>query len=156
MSQAIIKNGVTVRQLVLGSVEAIPEEWYDKQPHGFNHTIRWNIGHMLTMMNWFLANQAAFEYKLPEQYLSLFISGTKPDDWSDTPPTKEELLCHLSGQCEALAKIPVELLEQQLEHPFEMGPLSFMSIAELLNFAVAHEAVHLGMISGLVKVIKVS
>ncbi|WP_282937913.1 DinB family protein [Paenibacillus sp. RC67] len=156
MSQAIIKNGVTVRQLVLGSVEAIPEEWYDKQPNGFNHTIRWNVGHMITMMNWFLANQTAFEYKLPEHYFSLFITGTQPTDWTVTPPSKEELIHHLSGQCEVLTKLPAESLEQQLEKPFEMGPLRFMSPAEVLSFAVAHEAVHLGMLSGLVKVIKVS
>lgn len=154
MSQAIIKNATTVRHLVVNSAEAIPAEWYDIQPHGYNHTIRWNVGHMVTMMNWFLANQAAFEYKLPDQYTSFFVTGTKPEDWTDTPPTKEELLHHLSGQCDALAKIPVELLEQPLEQPFEMGPLRFTSLGELLSFASAHEAVHLGMISGLVKGIK--
>jgi hypothetical protein len=54
MSQASIQTAKTVRQLLIESIQAIPEEIYDVQPEGFPNTIRWNVGHQATMLHWFL------------------------------------------------------------------------------------------------------
>ncbi|GKU77685.1 hypothetical protein L3i20_v220820 [Paenibacillus sp. L3-i20] len=65
---------------------------------------------------------------------------------------KEKLLSHLSEQCEALANIAAESLHKPRQVPFELGPFRFNTAGELFNFAVGHEAVHLGIISGISKV----
>ncbi|MBH5319827.1 DinB family protein [Paenibacillus sp. GSMTC-2017] len=156
MTQTMIQSAVTVRQLVIGSIQAIPDDWYDVQPEAFNHTIKWNVGHIITMMNWFLRNSVPIDYKTPNNYEALFVTGTKPSDWTTIPPTKDELIRNLSDQCEALANVTVESLEKTLAVPFELGPFRFYTAGELFNFAVAHEAVHLGMISGISKVVAAS
>ncbi|SFK78336.1 DinB superfamily protein [Paenibacillus sp. 1_12] len=151
MSHPSIHTALTVRQLVIGSVQAIPEELFDTQPGGSNNTIRWNIGHQVTMLNWFLASNVPLAYKLPDAYNTLFMSGSKPADWTAAPPTKEELLEQLSAQYDSLMKVSPESLGKSLNPPFVMGPLEFRTAAELFNFAFIHEAVHLGVISSLVK-----
>ncbi|MDF2960635.1 MAG: hypothetical protein K0S39_2370 [Paenibacillus sp.] len=154
MSHAIIHTAHTVRHLAVGSIQAIPEEWFDIQPEGFNHTIRWNAGHLVTMLDWFLSRAIEFDSGLPESYTGLFISGTKPADWTVTPPAKEELIQYLSAQLRSLSEVSPDTLNAALKSPFEMGPLKFESVGQLFNFAFIHEAVHLGMISSMVKVIQ--
>lgn len=55
----------------------VPETAADQKPEGFNNTIRWNTGHILT------TTDALFGLKmLPENYRELFWQGTKPADWT--------------------------------------------------------------------------
>jgi hypothetical protein len=153
MLQTMIQTALTARQLVLGSVQQIPEDWYDIRPSAFPNIIRWNIGHIITMMDWFLNDIEGYNFELPQHYSSLFASGTKPADWTTAPPSKEELIEQLSRQYDAISIIPADALSQELDSPFLMGPLQFKTTGEVFNFAVVHEGVHLGMISGLTKVI---
>lgn len=154
MSHASIQTAKTVHQLVIGSIQAIPEEIYDITPAGFKNTIRWNTGHIVTMLNWFLSASPALNTKLPENYSGLFMTGTKPSDWTVTPPSKEELIQYLSSQYDDLSKVDPESLIIPLNPPFEMGPLRFETAGELFNFAFIHEAMHLGIISSLVKTVQ--
>ncbi|TDF95933.1 DinB family protein [Paenibacillus piri] len=151
MLQATIQTALTARQIVIGSVQAIPESLFDVQPQGASNTIRWNIGHQITMLNWFLAPIGPVMNELPETYNLLFISGTKPSDWTIAPPGKEELLERLSAQFGQLMKLTPEALNHTLNKPLTMGPLEFRTAAEAFSFAFIHEAVHLGVISSLVK-----
>lgn len=154
MSQASIQTAKTAHQLVIGSIQAIPEEIYDITPAGFNNTIRWNAGHIVTMLNWFLSAGPALNTKLPESYSGLFMTGTKPSDWTVTPPSKEELIQFLSAQLDDLFHVDTESLNMPLNAPFEMGSLKLETAGELFNFAFIHEAVHLGIISSLVKAVQ--
>jgi hypothetical protein len=154
MSQASIQTAKTVHQLVIGSIQAIPEEIYDITPAGFKNTIRWNTGHIVTMLNWFLSAGPALNTKLPDYYSNLFMTGTKPSDWTVTPPSKEELIQYLSSQYDDLSKVDPGSLKMPLNPPFEMGPLKFEMADELFNFAFIHEAMHLGIISSLVKTVQ--
>ncbi|MBV6717396.1 DinB family protein [Paenibacillus chitinolyticus] len=154
MSQASIQTAKTAHQLVIGSIQAIPEEIYDITPAGFNNTVRWNAGHIVTMLNWFLSAGPALNTKLPQSYAGLFMTGTKPSDWTVTPPSKSELIQFLSAQLDDLSNLDIESLNVPLSAPFEMGPLRFETAGELFNFAFIHEAVHLGIISSLVKAVQ--
>lgn len=154
MSQASIQTAKTAHQLVIGSLQAIQEEIYDIRPAGFNNTIRWNAGHVVTMLNWFLSAGPVLNTKLPESYPGLFMTGTKPSDWTVAPPSKEELIQCLTAQLDDLFNVDVESLNMSLNAPFEMGPLKLETAGELFNFAFIHEAVHLGIISSLVKAVQ--
>lgn len=154
MSQDIVNTAKTVHQMALYHIQAIPEELYDVQPPQFNNTIRWHVGHMLLTLNYFVSMAVPFEFKVPESYVGLFNTGTKPSEWSTTPPTKDELIQYFSGQLESLAGISSSALEQPLKKPIDMGKMHFETAGELFNFALIHEAMHLGNISSMLKVIK--
>ncbi len=152
MSQAIINTAKSVRQLVIRQVQAIPEELFDVQPQPFSNTIRWNVGHIVSCLDFFLSLGFPFDSNLPETYNSLFKPGTRPSDWTDTPPTKEELIQYLSAQLESLSDVSPSTLDKSLKSPIEMGPLRFETVGEVFNFAFIHETMHSSTISCLLKV----
>jgi hypothetical protein len=45
------------------------------------------------------------------------------------------------------------MLDSKLQTPFVMGPFQFDTAGELFNFALMHEAMHLGVISSQMKFI---
>ena len=154
MSQNIINTAKSVRQIALHLVQSIPEELYDIQPKQFNNTIRWNVGHTVFCVNHFLSIGFPFHPNLPESFKVLFNTGTSPNNWTVTPPSKQELIQYLSDQHDNLSGISSSMLEQHLKSPIQVGPLQFNTIGELCNFAFIHEAMHIGTISSLLKVIQ--
>lgn len=156
MSQSIIVTGSVLRQIVIGQVQAIPEELFDVQSKFFNNTIRWNVGHIVYWMDRYSSLCFQTESKIPDSYEALFNSGTKPSDWTQAPPAKEELIQYLSAQLSRITEISPDALKQPLEAAFEMGPFRFETAGELLNFAFIHEGIHLGTISSILKVVQKS
>lgn len=155
MSQIILNTSKLVRQMVMKQVEAIPEELFDIQPTAFNNTIRWNVGHIVVSLNGLLSRGGfILDIKLPENYYSLFLTGTKPSDWTVTPPSKEELLKLLNEQLQALSEISPNALENVLEPALQLGHMKFETLGDLFNFATIHESMHANTISCLARVIK--
>ena len=153
MPQAIIKTAKTVRQLAIKQIEAIPEELFDSRPEGFSNTVRWNVGHIISSFDFFLTiGGITFTSHLPENYRALFSTGTRPSDWSEAGPSKEELLSLMSGQLAIINEITPDVLNQTLQTPVELGFLRFDTVGEIFNFAFIHEAMHLTTISCIVKV----
>ncbi|MGE5702606.1 MAG: DinB family protein [Clostridia bacterium] len=154
MSTDSIQTAKSVRQITLHHIQSIPEELFDVQPQAFNNTIRWNVGHIVASIDAFFSLGMTYATNFPETYKSLFSPGTKPADWTVTPPTKDELVHYLAVQLDSLSTISPDVLNEQLKSPFEMGPLRFETVGEIFNFAFIHEAMHLSTIGSLVKVIK--
>lgn len=154
MSQSIIHTGKVLRQIMIGQLQDVSESQMDIQPEGFHNTVRWNIGHMVYWLDKYSSLSFGSPSAIPAHYETLFNSGTKPSDWTETPPSKDELMAMLSEQLSSLPDLAPEMLEQRLQAPFEMGPFQFVTAGELFNFALIHEALHLGVISSQLKLIK--
>ncbi|WP_079912517.1 DinB family protein [Paenibacillus sp. 32352] len=154
MTQSIIHTGKVLRQIVVGQLQGVAETQMDIQPEGFSNTVRWNIGHMVYWMDKYASLSFGFPSDIPPQYETLFNSGTKPSDWTAAPPSKEELIGLLTAQLSRLSELTPQLLEQELQSPFAMGPFQFNTAGELFNFALMHEAIHLGVISSQLKLVK--
>jgi hypothetical protein len=154
MSEMIINTAQTVRQLVLQQVQAIPEELFDIQPDSFNNTVRWNVGHMIYWMDAYMSLGFSHESAIPAAYSSFFKSGTAPANWTDTPPSKEELIQQMSRQLSFLSELAPASLESPLSPPLQFGPLTFNRAGELLNFGLVHEGMHLATCGCLLKVIQ--
>lgn len=153
MAQSIMNTGKVLRQIVIGQLQGVSEAQFDIQPEGFNNTIRWNVGHMVYWMDKYSTLSFGSPSAIPAQYEALFGSGTKPSDWTIAPPTKEELIQLLAEQLSRLNEQKTELLTKNLQSPFVLGPFQFISAGELFNFALMHEAIHLGVISSQLKLI---
>ncbi|MCZ8519592.1 MULTISPECIES: DinB family protein [Paenibacillus] len=152
MAQAIINTGKVLHQIVIGKLQGVEEATLDVQPEGFNNTIRWNAGHIVCLLDKFSTLSFGSPSAVPDSYEALFNTGTKPADWSSAPPSKEELLELLTAQLARLSELTPDMLEEKLEAPVTLGPFQFNTAGELFNFALIHEAIHLGMISSQLKV----
>ncbi|MDR9857188.1 DinB family protein [Paenibacillus sp. VCA1] len=154
MTQSIIHTSKVLRQVVIGQVQGISEEKFDIQPAGFNNTIRWNVGHIIYWMDKYATLSFGSLSGIPEHYEKLFNSGTKPSDWTIAPLSKDELLQMLSDQLSRLSELTPAMLDEELKTPYAMGPFQFGTSGELFNFALMHEAIHLGTISSQLKALQ--
>ncbi|WP_221568672.1 DinB family protein [Alkalihalobacillus sp. TS-13] len=154
MSNELFSTAKSVREMVIQQVILIPEEMFDVQPDQFNNTIRWNVGHIAFSNEYLLSLGVPLKSTLPDHFTPLFNTGTKPSEWSQKPPTKEELIHYLTEQLSSLPQIPPNIFDQQMDPPVELGPLKFKTFGEVFNFATVHETIHLTTISCLLRVLQ--
>ena len=149
MSQALLKEFEFVRSRLFKSIEETSPEVLDIQPQGFNNTLHWHVGHMLTISENFLF---AGNQQIPEKYNELFGGGTKPSEWPEEVPSVEVLLSQLKDQLQRIEEIPNERFEEVLPEP-KFGASTF---GELVSFAAYHEAYHYGQIHTMKRLITTS
>ncbi|CAH0221826.1 hypothetical protein SRABI96_02430 [Peribacillus sp. Bi96] len=135
-----VKNQLTVmRRSLLREIEGVNPEFMDVQPEGFNNTIHWHLGHVLTAAEKFLLNSNS---NLPANYSQLFGYGSKPAKWTGDVPSVEVLKQQLQEQLVRLLEIPEESLTEKVAQPFQ----GMETVGEFINFAVLHETNHIGQI----------
>ena len=139
MSQALKLEFEFVRSRLFKSIEATEPEILAVQPKGFNNTIHWHIGHILTISENFLFQGNT---QIPEHYKELFGGGTKPSDWPSEVPSVETLLNQLKEQLKRIEEIPNERFDEALPEP-KFGASKF---GELVSFSAYHESFHYGQI----------
>ncbi|NRD77603.1 DinB family protein [Bacillus sp. BRMEA1] len=150
MSELLIKSFELTRSFVLKTVDALSENTVDVQPEGFNNTIHWHIGHILTCAEQFMFGFPKKSAHLPENYMQLFATGTKPANWQGDVPSIQELSARLKDQIIRIKEIPAESFNERLKTPF----LGLETFGEVANFAVFHESNHLGQILAMKRMIE--
>lgn len=153
MSNAIVNTGIKVRSMVLHTAESIEEGLFDIQPAAFNNSIRWNLGHIIVSLDGLLSKAIPFHSNLPESYRTLFGTGSKPSGSEAAMPSKAELIQYLKQQMGAISEIPAERLDEQLSTPVQLGPMTFETAGDIINFTFIHETMHWCAINSLKKVI---
>lgn len=142
MNKLIFKQIELAREWTIEVSEAIDQEISSVKPKGFNNTIHWQIGHILTSTEYFMYEISDNISHLPKKYLALFGSGTTPDDWEGDTPTIDTLVEQLKEQLIRMKEIPVSKLNQALEKPVHR----FKTFGDCAAFSVIHEALHIGKI----------
>jgi hypothetical protein len=150
MSEILFKQYNLTRDRFIKRVQNINPEIVDIQPKGFNNSIHWMVGHVLTVAEQFLFGFPANSTHLPENYKELFGSGTKPADWTGDVPSVSLLVEQLAEQLKRINQIPVSQLADKLEKPF----LGCETFGELAGFGAYHEALHLGQIQTLTRLLE--
>ncbi|KOP78835.1 DinB family protein [Cytobacillus solani] len=150
MSELLFKNMELTRGFFLKSIAGLNEEIVDVQPEGFNNTIKWHIGHVLTSAEQFMFGYPKKTTSIPANYMELFATGTKPSDWQGEVPSVSELTAQLKDQLMRMKEIPAERFSEKLPTPF-LGQETF---GEISNFSLFHESIHLGQIQAMKRVIE--
>lgn len=134
-----------VRSRTIQVFEAIPEEIADIIPPGFNNSIRWQFGHILTIQERYAANLSGEPLELPDDYSEMFENGTKPADWTKAPPSLQIIKEHLQNQPKRIIQKFSGKLENKLPEPKR----GMETVGEILIHTVFHEGMHLGWIAAL-------
>ena len=150
MDELVFKQFKVAKDFFIRNVEAISTEVASVQPDGFNNTIHWHIGHVLTFTEQLMFGFPEKTTYLPVNYVELFGNGTKPADWKGEVPSLEELIIQLKDQSIRLQQIPSEQLKETLQKPF----MGFETLEELAGLAVLHESNHLGHIQAMKRVVE--
>src|SRR5699024_3104903 len=70
----------------------INEEIWNRQHENWQNTIRWNAGHIYAEAEGFL-HDADHDYEIVNpDWLDLFLDGTRPSEWPENVPSKEDII----------------------------------------------------------------
>jgi uncharacterized damage-inducible protein DinB len=137
------------RNVTLKVAQGITEENADVIPNGYSNSLRWQLGHIYVSVEGIVFHFANEIPNLPEGYMELFNTGTKPSEWKSTPPSIEEILPLLSEQVKRVRETFSGRLDEKIAQPLPIGSLQLETIGELLSFASFHESEHIGIIKSL-------
>ncbi len=149
MSELLFKQFELSRGSFLKSIEGITAEQAGVQPKGFNNTIHWHIGHVLTVTEQFMMGYPKKSSHLPANYIECFGNGTRPSEWTGYVPSVDVLRDQLKVQLGRIKEVPASMLDEKLKKPF----LGLETFGELANMALFHEAYHLGQIHAMRKLV---
>ncbi|TFJ92930.1 DinB family protein [Lentibacillus salicampi] len=149
MSNLIISQFGFTHNAFMNEVKDLNEKQLDAQPEGFNNTIRWHIGHVLTTNEQFLFGFPDNTEYIPEHYKNLFGYGSKPANWTGDVPSVDELTEQLSSQLERIKQIPEEKFAEKLPETM----LGAETYGELVAIAAFHEGNHTGRVNAMKKVL---
>ncbi|SDM78673.1 DinB superfamily protein [Paenibacillus sp. yr247] len=138
------------RGRLLQLVEGCPEDKRNVVPEGFNNSVHWQIGHVLTVTERLVFGLAEQAPVLSADYQTFFGNGTKPADWQEEPPGWDLLMAQLKEQSNRIC----ESLKDKLEVSVKENFLKAESVGELIVSSVLHEVNHAGTISAMLKVLK--
>ncbi|WCK54431.1 DinB family protein [Aneurinibacillus sp. Ricciae_BoGa-3] len=142
------------RNSLLKNIESVTEAEADHQPEGFNNTIRWNIGHILTVDEQFMFGFPNRTQHLPANYKQLFGNGTKPFEWTEEPPSLDTLKVQLQDQADRITSTYEGRLDENLPKPVTLGSgRQYHTYGELFALGIYHEASHTGIVQALKKIV---
>jgi uncharacterized damage-inducible protein DinB len=155
MDTDILKQFDMTRDLLMNSIQTVTETDAEYMPNGFNNTIKWHVGHILFATNRAFAVYQSASY-LPEHYAALFKPGTSPRDWSNDIPAMKELYEQAERQQAKVREVFADCMDRKLTNPLRIaiyGGHEFLTVGEMLNFFIFHEAMHIGYINSFKRII---
>ncbi|MED3562851.1 DinB family protein [Bacillus xiapuensis] len=150
MNELVFKQFEITREYFMKNIRSVSKEQTVVQPDGFNNTIHWHTGHVLTVTEQTMFGFPHATNHLPTNYIKLFGNGTKPADWTGNVPTMDELILQLKEQLPRIKQISAEQLNNTLDTPF----LGCKTFGELACVTLMHESVHLGQIQAMKRIIE--
>ncbi|WP_409290282.1 DinB family protein [Peribacillus sp. SCS-37] len=149
MEAAALNQLNKIRDWTIKTAEGLADDTANIQPEGFNNTIKWHLGHIITETEYFLFELAGHNGRIPPEYNRFFGPGTRPSEWREEGPLLGDLAEVLKSQVERMNQIKPEDLSVQLkesQHDFE-------SLADSAAFSALHEALHLGQIKAMKRIV---
>lgn len=150
--QALLDQMKAVRGYLLHSADGLNLEQLVRVPPGFRNSILWNIGHVVTDNCTMLYPPANLPFPLPDHYLRWFAPGTSPEDWSDVPSVAEILNAGARMRDQIVEDCTAGRMENYSPWTTEQG-FEVTNIAYAIAHCNTHEAIHLGVIMSLRKLV---
>ena len=135
------------RRNVLAVIDSLDFDQLIEIPKGLNNNILWNLGHVLVTQQALIYRLSGNQMKVEEKLIELFKKGAVPIAYD------KEILSIIKDQFLLLNDKAEEDYKAGLFDTFTEYPTSYgytlHSIEEAIEFNAAHEALHLGYIMAL-------
>ncbi|HLS34931.1 MAG TPA: DinB family protein [Bacillota bacterium] len=130
----------------------VDEKHWDKQPEGFPNTIRWNAGHVYSTAEDYLSSaDENFPAKRPE-WGDLFLDGTRPSEWPEDVPSKEEIIAALKEQKERIDHYFKDKMDRaEVSEVRDINGTLLKTVEASMQFVTWHEGIHLGYVNAFAK-----
>ncbi|MDX8365558.1 DinB family protein [Cytobacillus sp. IB215665] len=139
------------RKWTVQLLRTIPDEVVDEIPHGHNNSIRWNAGHILVGWDHTMFPAVNEKRQLPLTYHQMFPRGSKPQNWTEHPPSIEEIINKLEEQPDLIVRSCMGHLDDPLHESF----LGMETLGDMVVFHMNHENLHIGIIKSMKNLLEV-
>ena len=127
----------------------LEENLWDIQPENWPNTIRWNAGHIYAEAEGFL-HDADHEYEIVHpEWLDLFLDGTRPSDWGNNVPSKQEIIEALQEQEKRIESFFLGKYDNDASKVRDLNGTLLDTVDASLQFVTWHEGIHLGIMKSL-------
>jgi hypothetical protein len=143
------------RENILKTIQNFSDEQLVKIPTGFNNNILWNMGHVVSSTQKLTYGLAGIPIGISNELPIFFGKGSNPKEWKETPDIAEvkKYLTSLPFLLEEDYKNGVfEEIAKFKEYPTSYG-YNITSIEDTIAFCNTHEALHLGVIMAIKKLV---
>nr|WP_246362158.1 DinB family protein [Paenibacillus alba] len=107
-----------MRQQTISLVESATPDILDIVPLGFSNSIRWNLGHILVAWDYGIFPKINESTRMPSNYYRLFPKGTRPSNWSEAPPSVDEITNYLKSQVDDIIEACEGKMNDLIAEPF--------------------------------------
>lgn len=125
------------------------EKIWDIQPEGYPNNIRWNAGHVYVTAEDFLKDADENYEVIRPEWDQLFLDGTRPSEWGDEVPSKDEIISALEEQEERIDKFFKSKLQNKASEVRDVNGTLLDTVDASLQFVTWHEGIHLGVTKSL-------
>ena len=140
----------TSRGALLKQVGKCPPDKRNVIPVGFNNSLHWQLGHIVTVTDGLVFGKSGEGRMLPAEYKTFFEYGTRPSSWIGEPPSWDEICTRTNDQVMQLRSV----FAGRLDAKAMANPFKGETVGDLLLFNLYHESVHIGLISAMLKLIE--
>ncbi len=127
----------------------LEDNLWDEQPENWPNTIRWNAGHIYAEAEGFL-HDADHKYEIVHpEWLDLFLDGTRPSDWGDNVPSKQEIIEALQEQEKRIEAFFPGKYDNEVSKVRDLNGTLLDTVDDSLQFVTWHEGIHLGIMKSL-------
>lgn len=141
------------RQNILTSIADYSTEQLNIIPEGFNNNLIWQLGHIVVtqqLLCYRMANQSGYS---SEKMIATFRKGTKPEE-NIEPEDIERIKYLMNKTMEQIERDYEDGIFTQYKPYTTSYGFTIDNIEAAIAFNNVHEAMHLGMINGMRKVLK--
>ena len=121
-------------------------------PPGASNNILWNFGHIITDGAEMLYKSNNLDSPIPEDFRPLFLEKTSPADWNPTPDINL-VLDASQAFTDAINRDYVSGVFAEFDPKRVESAWPLNSIEEAITYHTVHEALHMGYIMALNKVV---
>ncbi|MEE8576880.1 MAG: DinB family protein [candidate division Zixibacteria bacterium] len=142
----------SLRRAIIGALDKIPPDMIETIPDRLRNNIHWQAGHIVTVQMSLSYRRSGLPMPVSDEWLSSFGKGTSPADWETlepglTIPSYRKTRKLLDDSIDQMSDDMERLLKTKYPEPVTVtSGLVITSFAEALEFLPVHEALHLGSI----------
>jgi hypothetical protein len=150
-TDTLIDQTLSMRQMIVKLLKSIPLEQASSIPPTWHNNAHWHAGHLIVTPALITHGIAKEPLGVPEEYRTWFAKGSSPAGWGqDAVPAYTDLCDDLVPSSGRL----FESLRGRLDEPFLEPYTTSVGVvlhtpAQALNFSMAHDGIHLGMLMAL-------
>ncbi len=144
---ALFEQLAFIRGLTWNVFDRIPVAQHDVMPAGFRNHIRWQLAHVLFVMERFAFQLCGQPFEDHDILAKQYGNGSTPHTWDGSEMSVDQLKSRYSDQIDRVRAALIGKLDEPLLEPYQTANGAKMNTPrELMTYAVFHEGMHLSVI----------